>query len=165
MHWRRRASRLCWVFFPVRVSCRPLAAVLVNPKASSSSRYASSPVSLVTVEPWNSNLIWRSKSTRRGSFWQSPIRFLGQRGGESTETLGFPEDRRKHHAKMTESSGKSGLLQSPPVVGLLSWTLADNPALRQRLSQLGQARLGHARPGQVHLAQLLHPGQVPHPLF
>src|SRR6516225_1979578 len=112
MHWRRRASRLCWVFFPVRVSCRPLAAVLVNPKASSSSRYASSPVSLVTVEPWNSNLIWRSKSTRRGSFWQSPIRFLGQRGGESTETLGFPEDRRKRHAKTTESSGKSGFRQA-----------------------------------------------------
>jgi hypothetical protein len=38
VRWRRRACKLCWVFCPVRVSCRPVAAVLVSPRASSSSR-------------------------------------------------------------------------------------------------------------------------------
>ena len=48
-----------------------------------------SPASLVTVEPWNSNLILRSNSTRTVSFWRSPIGFLGHFGRKSLETLGF----------------------------------------------------------------------------
>src|SRR5262249_42852148 len=67
------------------------------------------------VEPWNSSLIWRSKSMRRGSFWLSPIGFLGHFGRQSSETLGFPGKRRKRHAETTEPSGKSGVARLPPV--------------------------------------------------
>src|ERR1019366_9517588 len=66
------------------------------------------PASLVTVEPWNSNLISRSKSTRRGSLWRSPIGFLGHSGRNLSETPGFPGCWRKCHAETTEPSGKYG---------------------------------------------------------
>src|SRR5262249_23761626 len=40
--------------------------------------------------PWNSSLSWGSKSRRRGSWWRSPIGFLGCFGRQGSETLGFP---------------------------------------------------------------------------
>src|SRR4051794_26521822 len=72
----------------------------------------------LTVEPWNSSLIWRSKSTRRGSLWLSPIGFLCRFGRKWSETLGFPGFWRKCHAETTESSGKSGLGGCPRRGGL-----------------------------------------------
>lgn len=42
---------VCCVFLPVRGSRCSLPAISVKPKTSSSSRYASSPVSLVTFAP------------------------------------------------------------------------------------------------------------------
>jgi len=71
----------------------------------------------VTVEPWNSSLIWRSKSTRRGSWWLSPIGFFCRFGRKGSETLGFPGKRRKRHAETTEPSGKSGLETVIPYLG------------------------------------------------
>src|SRR6516225_5479930 len=63
------------------------------------------------VEPWNSSLIWRSKSTRRGLFGLSPMGFLCRFGRKSSGTLGFPGERRKRHAETTEPSGKSGVTE------------------------------------------------------
>src|SRR5262245_38091882 len=53
--------------------------------------------------------MWRSNSTRRRSFWLSPIGFLGRFGRKSSETLGFSGKWRKRHAETIEPSGKSGV--------------------------------------------------------
>jgi hypothetical protein len=62
----------------------------------------------VTVEPWNSSLIWQTKSTRKASFWLSPIGFLCRLGRKSREPPYFPGHMRNRHAETTESSGEWG---------------------------------------------------------
>src|SRR5262249_40356967 len=106
---------------PVRESCKLLAAVLVRPRASSSSRGTRSPASLVTVEPWNSTLIRRSNSTCKASFWLSPIGLLSRFGRISSETLGCPGKWRKRRADTSESSGKSGLQSRSQENSTLPW--------------------------------------------
>src|SRR5215213_7913220 len=61
------------MFLPRRPSARVDAAVVVRPRASSSSRYASRPPSEVILVPWNSSLRRRSNATRRGGALASPV--------------------------------------------------------------------------------------------
>src|SRR5262249_17067719 len=69
----------------------------------------------------------------------SPIGFLGYFGRKSSETLGFPGERRKRHAETTKSSGKSGIcliriksntvaptLVEHTVYAGLSWNLTED---------------------------------------
>jgi hypothetical protein len=62
----------------------------------------------LTVEPWNSSLIWRSKSTHRVSLWLSPMESLGRFGRIESETLRLLGFWRKRHAESRGSSGKCG---------------------------------------------------------
>jgi hypothetical protein len=52
----------------------------------------------------------------QGSWWLSPIGFLGRFGRKESETLGFPGKRRKRHAETIELSGKSGLSSTSPIL-------------------------------------------------
>ena len=48
-------------------------AISLSPTASSSSRYGNNPASEVTLEPWNSSLSRRSKSSLRTPSFDQPI--------------------------------------------------------------------------------------------
>jgi hypothetical protein len=65
------------------------APVSVSASASSSSRYASNPASVVTWLPMNLSFKRPSKSTRNSPFWQSPIGFSCLHGTNARETLVF----------------------------------------------------------------------------
>src|SRR4051812_28885054 len=68
----RRACTTSIPFAPVRVSVRTSPAVSLRPRASSSSRQASSPPSDVTFVPWNSSLRRRSNTRPRAPSCASP---------------------------------------------------------------------------------------------
>src|SRR3954468_6832268 len=72
------------MFLPRRPSARVDAAVVVRPRASSSTRYASRPPSEVILAPWNSSLRRRSNATRRGGALASPV----------ASAINSPSDRR-----------------------------------------------------------------------
>src|SRR3954451_1100911 len=70
--WRNCPTRVWRPFAPVRVSVRTSPAVSLRPRASSSSRQASSPPSDVTFVPWNSSLRRRSNTRPRAPSCASP---------------------------------------------------------------------------------------------
>src|SRR5262249_3976166 len=99
---------------------------------------------------------------RRGSFWLSPIGFLGHFGRQSSETLGFPGKRRKRHAETTEPSGKSGIKRLP---GRGRNTRAGQCfGRRGRRGCSGVARRPGACPPDWRLAGVVgaHPARHPH---
>ncbi len=71
--WRRRPSRRCRPFLPVRGSATNSAARTVRPRASSSSRWSSSPPSELIEEPRNPTFTERSNCSRRGPDPASPV--------------------------------------------------------------------------------------------
>src|SRR6516165_6416899 len=56
----------------------------------------------------------RSKSTRKASFWLSPIGFLGHFGREWSKALGIPGFWRKYRAESRGLSGKCGIKMVSP---------------------------------------------------
>ena len=64
-------------------------AVAVSSNASSSSRYASTPASLVTLHPKNVSFKVQSKSTRKSHVWQSHSGFPFRREGIGRKFLGY----------------------------------------------------------------------------
>ncbi len=106
---RSWAIRPCRVFWPVRVSTRASPATWVRPNASSNSRNASSPSSLVIGAPRNSSLTDLSKPTRNASLRLSPNAFPRPGFGISSQPAvtifkvsGLDQESR-------EPSGKCGL--------------------------------------------------------
>src|SRR5215468_5588661 len=110
---------------------------------------------------------------RRGSFWLSPIGFLGHFGRKSSETLGFPGKRRKRHAETTEPSGKSGLIVASHAAGLLhdlgkfradfQQYIRDLPVSKEKTyhKQAGAARAADAGHFPLAFAIAGHHGGMP----
>ena len=65
------------------------------------------------------------------------MRFLGQSGREATETLGFPEDRRKRQAAIRQRDAGIRVTASGFVRGVIAGLIAEGEARRGPYGYIG----------------------------
>ena len=103
----------CQPFLPVRLSARTSPANAVSPGASSRSRWASSPASEATREPWNSSFRRWSKQGRSGLRPGSPsgfrIRAASTSSNPVTPNLELPFNRSNAGVHMGNAGSKDSI--------------------------------------------------------
>ena len=107
-----RQGRFCSRTVRLSVSRSP--AIAVTPRASSSSRNASSPASEVTVAPWNSSFSRRSNATRNPVPSASPVASSIRRALHDRQTLAAHSPHGRCVHQPTRSSGKCGIKRKAP---------------------------------------------------
>ncbi len=127
----------CRPFLPVRGSTGSWPAMSVKPSASSGSRQAGHPASVVIPQPWNASFRRRSKPSRRGPSTGSPAGFAICRAPKCAQEIGSHHRANDQSHQLTEPHGKCGIKTQhafaitgrPSVRSLISARLAGKTAI------------------------------------